>query len=148
MHKQITLKPRLSEKTYTQSAKRVYAFDVPSDVNKHDVGRAVAAQFEVEVSEVNILNRKGKAKRSISQGGRRQSKGRDSAIKKAYVTLKKGHELPFFQAIDEAEAKQAETQAKLDKATEKAAAKDAKADAKPRRGLHLGRRPAARKEES
>jgi large subunit ribosomal protein L23 len=130
MSKHITLKPKLSEKTYAQSAKRVYAFVVPREVNKHTVARAVEAQFEVKVSEVNIVNLKGKAKRTISKGGRRVANGRDNATKKAYVTLAEGNELPFFAAVEEAEEKQADTQAKVEKAAEKSAAKQAKKEAK------------------
>ena len=134
MDKHLILKPVLSEKTYGQSANGVYAFKVPRDANKHSVARAVASQFDVTVTEVNIANKAGKAKRSISQKGRRQAVGHEVATKKAYVTLAKGNSLPFFAAIQEEEAKQAETQAKMDKALEKAATKDAKAD-KPKRGL-------------
>jgi len=130
MSKNIILKPKLSEKTYAQSLNRVYAFEVPRDVNKHTVARAVEAQFEVTVLEVNITNYKGKAKRTLSKGGRRQAQGREAAFKKAYVTLAEGNSLPFFAAIEEAEEKQAETQAKVEKVAAKTAAKEAKKEAK------------------
>lgn len=130
MSKQLILKPHLSEKTYAQSEKRVYAFEVPRDVNKHTIARAVEAQFDVKVTEVNTTNYKGKAKRTISQGGRRVANGREAATKKAYVTLVEGNSLPFFAAIEEAEEKQADTQAKVAKAAEKSAAKEAKKEAK------------------
>ena len=130
MDKHIALKPKLSEKTYAQSLNRVYAFEVPTDVNKHTVARAVESQFEVKVTEVNITNYKGKAKRTVSKGGRRQANGREAAFKKAYVTLAEGNSLPFFAAIEEAEEKQADTQAKVEKAASKSAAKDAKKEAK------------------
>src|SRR4051812_35186436 len=119
MSKDITLKPKLSEKTYAQSLNRVYAFEVPRDVNKHTVARAVEAQFDVKVSEVNILNKAGKAKRTLAKRGRTQLKGREAASKKAYVTLVEGYSLPFFAAIEEAEEKQADTQAKVEKVAEK-----------------------------
>ena len=130
MSMHIPLKPKLSEKTYAQSLNRVYAFEVPRDVNKHSVARAVEAQFEVKVTEVNIINSKGKAKRSITKGGRRVANGREAASKKAYVTLAEGNSLPFFAAIEEAEDKQAETQAKVEKVVAKSAAKEAKKEAK------------------
>lgn len=126
MSKTIALKPRMSEKTYAQSAAGVYVFEVPRDVNKHTIARAIEAQFDVKVTEVNILNQKGKAKRTISQSGRRVAQGRDVATKKAYVTLAEGNSLPFFAAIEEAEEQQAETQAQIDKAAEKAAKKESK----------------------
>lgn len=126
MFKDIALKPKLSEKTYAQSLNRVYAFEVPRDVNKHTVARAVEVQFDVKVTEVNIINSKGKAKRTISKGGRRVATGREAAVKKAYVTLAEGNSLPFFAAIEEAEEKQTEVQAKVEKVAEKSAAKEAK----------------------
>ena len=133
MSKDITLKPKLSEKTYAQSLNRVYAFEVPVGVNKHTVARAVEAQFEVTVTEVNILNSKGKAKRTVAKKGRLQLKGREAASKKAYVTLAEGNSLPFFAAIEEAEEKQASTQAKVEKAVEKTAAKEAKKSSKAKK---------------
>jgi large subunit ribosomal protein L23 len=123
MEKTITLKPRLSEKSYGLSRSRVYVFDVAGDVNKHSVARAVAAQFDVEVTKVNIANIDGKSTRVISKGGRRVSKGNRADIKKAYVTLAEGNTLPFFDAAEEADAAEA-------KAAEKAEKKAAKADKK------------------
>src|SRR5579859_809599 len=96
MSKTTLLRPRLSEKTYGLAlSKTVYVFDVPADANKHTVAAAVAAQFEVSVVEVNIVNVKGKAKRTIRKGGRAVA-GQRSDIKKAYVRLKDGDKLPFF----------------------------------------------------
>jgi large subunit ribosomal protein L23 len=134
MSKTITLRPRLSEKTYGLSEKRVYVVDVPTDANKHTVARAVEAQFEVKVSAVNIVNIKGKAKRVVSLTGKRMvnKNGKRPDIKKAYVTLAEGHSLPFFAAIEEEEAQEKATQAQIDKA----AAKQAEKEAKPaRRGI-------------
>lgn len=130
MDKHIILKPRLSEKTYAQSLNRVYAFEVPRDVNKHTIARAVEAQFDVKVLEVNVANKPGKAKRTVTRGGRRVANGREAASKKAYVTLAEGSSLPFFAAIEEAEEKQADTQAKVEKVAAKTAAKEAKKEAK------------------
>lgn len=132
MSKTITLRPRLSEKTYGLSEQRVYVVAVDSDVNKHSVARAIEAQFEVKVTKVNILNVQGKAKRTVSITGKRakNTTGKRSDTKKAYVTLAEGHSLPFFAAIEEAEAKEQATQEKVDKAADKQAKK-----AQPRRGL-------------
>ncbi len=119
MSKTLVLQPRMSEKTYAQSQAQTYVFVVPKDANKHSVARAVEAQFEVTVTGVNILNQKGKAKRTISRGGRRVANGSQSDIKKAYVTIAEGQSLPIFEAIEEAEAKEE----KINKQVEKAAAK-------------------------
>ena len=127
MSKTLVLKPRLSEKAFAQSqAKNTYVFVVPGDATKHTVARAVAAQFEVTVTDVNITNVKGKAKRTISKGGRRVANGSQSDIKKAYVTLKDGDKLPIFAAEEEAAAEAA-------KAEEKAAKKAAKESKKEKK---------------
>jgi large subunit ribosomal protein L23 len=125
MSKTITLRPRLSEKTYGLSEQRVYVVAVPDSVNKHSVARAVEAQFEVKVAKVNILNVRGKSKRVVSITGKRMknANGKRSDMKKAYVTLVEGHSLPFFAAIEEEEAKEKATQQKVDKAVEKQAKK-------------------------
>jgi len=132
MSKTITLRPRLSEKTYELSEKRVYVVNVPENVNKHSVARAIEAQFEVKVAKVNILNVLGKRKRVASVASQRtkNTTGKRSDTKKAYVTLQKGHSLPFFAAIEEEEAKEQATQEKFDKAADKQAKKTA-----PRRGF-------------
>src|SRR5438128_1388838 len=134
MSKTITLRPRLSEKTYGLSEQRVYVLEIPKDVNKHSVAWAVEAQFEVKVCKVNIANIPGKTKRIVSLNGKRQknAEGRRNDTKKAYITLEKGQSLPFFNAIEEEEQKEQNVQEKIDKA----AAKQAEKEAKPaRRGF-------------
>jgi ribosomal protein L23 len=96
------------------TTKNVYVFDVPTDVNKQTVASAVAAQFEVTVVSVNIINQAGKATRSVRKGGRAVN-GQRSDIKKAYVTLKAGDKLPFFDEPEEDK-----------KASKKAATKETK----------------------
>ena len=134
MSKTLTLRPRLSEKTYGLSDKRVYVVDVPKDANKHTVARAIEIQFDVKVASVNIANIGGKQKRILSLNGKRavNAEGKRNDIKKAYVTLAPGNSLPFFAAVEEAEEKEQAVQEKVDKA----AAKQADKTAKPaRRGL-------------
>ncbi len=128
MSKTIALRPRLSEKTYGLSENRVYVVDVPKSANKHTVARSVEAQFEVKVSKVNVTNIKGKSKRVISASGKRMknAQGRQGDIKKAYVTLAEGHNLPFFAAIEEEEQQEQAVQEKVDKAAAKQATKEAK----------------------
>jgi large subunit ribosomal protein L23 len=155
MDKTIALRPHLSEKTYGLSESRVYVLEVPADINKHRVARAVEAQFEVKVDKVNIANIRGKTKRTMSVTGKRvkNAEGRRSDARKAYVTLAEGHSLPFFNAIEEEEQKEQALQAKVDKAATKQAGKTAKKTAdkteaeppaeeqpKPRRGWRLPKR--------
>lgn len=136
MSKTITLRPRLSEKTYGLSESRVYVVEIDKDVNKHTVACAIEEQFEVKVAKVNITNIPGKAKRTISLSGKRMknAEGRRNDIKKAYVTLEKGFGLPFFAAVEEEEAKEEKVQEQVEKAAAKQAAKEEK-KASPRRGL-------------
>lgn len=101
MSKTMILRPRVSEKSYAQSQlKNTYVFDVPVDANRVNVAAAVTVQYEVTVTDVNILNVKGKAKRTVRKGGRAVA-GRTSDFKKAYVTLKEGDSLPIFAALEE-----------------------------------------------
>jgi len=118
MDKFMTLKPRISEKTYTLSqAHRTYVVEVPGDANKDTVAKAVAAQFGVTVENVNMTVVKGKTKRTVRKGGR-PTMGKRSDIKKAYVTLKEGDKLPFFAEPEE------------EKKADKKAAKKAKKEEK------------------
>ncbi len=117
--KSLNVLPRLSEKGYTLSHDNVYVVDVDSTLNKSDVKRAIESQFAVKVVKINILNAKGKAKRSISKQGRKVAYGRDVDVKKAYVSLAEGNSLPFFEAIEEEEKKAEEVQAKVAKEIEK-----------------------------
>lgn len=105
MSKTVTLKPRMSEKTYGLSANGVYVFEVPKDVNKHDVNRAVSKQFGVTVTDINMMVAKGKPKRTIRKGAR-PTAGSRSDVKKAYVTLKSGDHIPVFAAMEEAKAEE------------------------------------------
>jgi large subunit ribosomal protein L23 len=133
MYETIVLKPRVSEKAYGLSAREgkssVYVFDVAGANNKHSVARAIEAQYNVEVTKVNITNLKGKAKRTVRKGGRPVA-GSTSDVKKAYVTLKAGQSLPIFAAVEEAAEKEAKTNETLTKAAEKAAAMESKETAK------------------
>lgn len=96
-----TLIPRISEKTYALSTSRnVYVFDVPLNMNRVEVARTVASQYNVEVTNVRIVIAKGKAVRFIRKGGR-VNNGVRTDIKKAYVTLKAGQTLPFFAGVEE-----------------------------------------------
>ncbi len=115
MSKTMTLYPRISEKAYGQSQTlNTYAIVVPVDANKVTVAEAVTAQFGVTVTEVNIMNVRGKVKRSVRKGGRATT-GRDNDFKKAYVTLKEGDSIAVFAAEEEQDAKEAKLAAKKGK---------------------------------
>ncbi len=120
MSELLILKPRLSEKAYGLSqTNRTYVFDVLSSASKQSIGVAVSEQFAVSVTNVNVANIKGKAKRTYVSRRGKFVRGTRSDTKKAYVTLKEGDSIPIFAAEEEAEAK-------AQKAEEKAVKKAAK----------------------
>lgn len=115
MSKTMILKPRMSEKAYELSqSENTYVFEVPKSANKHTVADAVAVQYEVTVEDVRIMNVKGKAKRTYVKRSRPVT-GKESDVKRAYVTIKEGDVIPVFAAVEEAQ-----------KEADKAAAKQAK----------------------
>ena len=93
----VYLKPVLSEKSHMLSHSRTYMFEVPLSANKQEVARAVEAQYEVGVTSVRLAHRQGKVK-GAWQRKRRNVMGSTSERKRAYVSLKEGDNLPFFEA--------------------------------------------------
>jgi large subunit ribosomal protein L23 len=130
MDKHVVLIPRMSEKAYGASqSQNTYVFEVSKDLNKHSIASAVAAQFNVTVEDVNVVVLKGKTKRTVTKGGRKSLKGTQNDVKKAYVRLKEGDNLPIFAAVEEATEKAERKQELAEKAAEKRA-KDAAKEAK------------------
>lgn len=87
----VILKPVVSEKSYALLDVGVYTFVVHPDANKTEIRQAVEAIFNVEVTKVNTLNRKGKRKR------RKQFYGTRPDTKRAIVTLKAGDRIDLFE---------------------------------------------------
>ena len=88
---QILRAPRISEKsTRVADAHRQVVFEVATDARKPDIKKAVERMFSVEVDRVQVMNAKGKRKSFGRIPGRRRS------WKKAYVTLKPGHDIDFM----------------------------------------------------
>ncbi len=89
----VLLSPRITEKSARLGdAHNQFVFRVASEATKPDIRRAVEKMFEVEVDAVQVLNVKGKTKRT------RSGRGKRSDWKKAYVTLKAGHDIDFMGA--------------------------------------------------
>ena len=85
-------KPLVTEKTTLEKdAKNIISFAVSSDANKIEIKDAVERFFKVEVVNVNTINVAGKKKRVGRKIGKR------SNWKKAYVTLKEGSTVDFFE---------------------------------------------------
>lgn len=87
----VILGPHVSEKTtLLGEANNQYAFKVAVDATKSEIKQAVEKIFNVVVDDLQVLNVKGKTKRT-SRGKLR----RRSNWKKAYVRLQTGHEIDF-----------------------------------------------------
>ncbi|GAB4268461.1 MAG TPA: 50S ribosomal protein L23 [Opitutae bacterium] len=70
-----------------------YTFEVFPQASKGAVSSAVEERFNVSVTRVNIINIKGKAKRSRLRAGR---PGKKPDMKKAIVTLKEGDKIELI----------------------------------------------------
>ena len=86
-HYDIIRSPVITEKSTLLSEHNQVMFNVAKTATKPEIKKAVEALFEVKVSAVNTLNRKGKTKRF------RGVKGRQSDVKKAIVTLEEGQSI-------------------------------------------------------
>jgi len=87
----VLVAPIVSEKsTRLADSHRQVAFKVLRDADKAEIRRAVETMFEVEVDAVQVLNVKGKRKTF------QRTEGRRPGWKKAYVTLKPGHDIEFL----------------------------------------------------
>ena len=75
--------------TYAQQV----VFEVARDSNKIEIRRAVQDLFKVTVTEVRTLVVRGKVKRVGRFNGQRPS------WKKAFVTLKPGDNIEFFEGV-------------------------------------------------
>lgn len=91
------LEPRATEKTYLEQTKRTYVFPVKLSSSKQAIAKLVEKEFNVTVTDVRTLLRKGK-KTKYSKGKHaypgttfRQDK------KYAYVTLKDGDSIKVFE---------------------------------------------------
>ena len=77
----------LSEKSNLLSTTGRYVFRVDKKTNKLEVKKAIERVYDVHVTAVNIMNIKGKIRRSGKIAGK------TSNWKKAYVTLKQGEKI-------------------------------------------------------
>jgi len=85
-------KPLITEKTTTEKdARNIIVFVVHRDANKIEIKESVEKLFKVEVTAVKTATVAGKLKRVGKQAGKRAN------WKKAYVTLKEGNNVDFFE---------------------------------------------------
>jgi large subunit ribosomal protein L23 len=94
--RQIIMRPIITEKTtFMQERENTVCFEVDRRANKIMVRKAVEELFEVSVTGVHIVNRKGKP---VMRYGR--TVNHRPASRKAYVTLAEGSKtLEFFEGI-------------------------------------------------
>lgn len=86
-HYDVITSPVITEKSTLLSEKNQVVFNVPKTATKPQIKEAVEALFEVKVTAVNTLIRKGKVKRF------RGRIGKQSDQKKAIVTLAEGQSI-------------------------------------------------------
>ena len=86
-HYDTIIAPVITEKSTTASEYNQVVFRVATRATKPEIKAAVEALFNVKVTGVNTLIRKGKAKRF------RGIPGRQKDFKKAIVTLAEGHSI-------------------------------------------------------
>lgn len=105
--KLIHVSPRATEKAYRLlTAQNTYIFNVPLNVNKDEIAKAVESQFDgTKVSKVKTLVQNGKAMRFSR--GKRSNPGTTHRQdnKKAYVTLSEGKIRVFDETEQKEEAK-------------------------------------------
>jgi len=114
------LEPRATEKSYLEQTNRIYVFPVDKNMSKQEIAKMVENDFNVKVTDVRTMIRKGKKTR-YSKGKHaypgityRQDK------KFAYVRLAKGNSIRVFEDANEV----------ADNKDNKTSAKDSAKDAK------------------
>ncbi len=93
-HRDVIIRPVVSEKSYALLDAGVYTFIIHPDANKIEVRDAVEAIFNVRVLKVNTLNRPGKRKRNR----RSFTFGKKPDTKRAVVTLHAGDRIDLFES--------------------------------------------------
>lgn len=88
----VILKPVVSEKSYALLDDNVYTFVVAPDANKIEIKAAVEAIFNVKVTKISTLNRKGKRKRNRKTG----KLGQRPHTKRAIVALAADDRIELF----------------------------------------------------
>ncbi len=88
----VIIEPVVSEKSYDLVAdNNTYTFIVDPRTNKTEIKQAIEEIFDVKVTSVNTMNRKGKQKRTGYTMGRRKD------TKRALVTLVDGDSIDVFE---------------------------------------------------
>ena len=87
------LSPVVTEKSTNLSEQNKIVFKVPNKANKKNLKKNVEKIFKVNVTKINIINKKSRVK--ITRGRKVNVKG----FKKAIITLKKGQSIDLTTGI-------------------------------------------------
>ena len=87
------LSPLVTEKSTNLSEQNKIVFKVPSGANKKNLKSNIEKIFKVNVTKINIMNKKNRTK--LSRG----KKIKISGFKKAIVTLKKGQSIDLTTGV-------------------------------------------------
>ncbi len=87
------ISPHITEKSTNLSEQNKIIFKVPSKANKLNLKKNIEKIFKVNVTKINIINKKSKIKNA------RGRKVRVSGFKKAIVTIKKGQNIDLTLGI-------------------------------------------------
>jgi len=87
------LSPIVTEKSTNISEQNKIVFKVPTKANKKNLKKSIEKIFKVNVTKVNIINKKNRIK--TTRGRKIKVKG----YKKAIITLKKGQNIDLTTGI-------------------------------------------------
>ena len=87
------LSPVVTEKSTNMSEFNKVTFKVPLSSNKKSLKKSIEKLFKVNVTKVNIVNKKSRIK--VSRGKKIKKKG----YKKAIITLKKGQNIDLSTGL-------------------------------------------------
>ena len=85
--------PHITEKATNISEQNKIVFKVPYKANKKNLKKNIEKIFKVNVTKVNIINKKSRIK--VTRGKKVKVKG----FKKAIITLKKGQSIDLTTGI-------------------------------------------------
>jgi len=87
------ISPLVTEKSTNLSEQNKIVFKIPSSSNKTSLKKNIEKIFKVNVTKINIINKKSRKK--IKQGKKVKIQG----YKKAIITLKKGQSIDLTTGI-------------------------------------------------
>tara|TARA_Y100001970_G_C13609462_1_gene544156 strand:+ start:57 stop:347 length:291 start_codon:yes stop_codon:yes gene_type:complete len=87
------ISPHITEKSTNLSEQNKIIFKVPKEANKNNLKKSIEKIFKVNVTKINIINKKSKIKQT------RGRKVKVTGFKKAIVTIKKGQSIDLTTGI-------------------------------------------------